>query len=273
MTSIHARIPPNMKDAVLAAKRRGEVAGMVNKDDPVEKPSIKRKTSASSSVVMKKPQTFFSPSSEVPANKPSDRNDNSDEDAEDEASASKENDPSQSPSSVTAQSPRRPAMTKRPLSDLPIPIEPECDDQDALGLSSSERNIANNTPSFSSHLVINPESSSQNLKLAERSRSLNFSSRGLQDASKDGLAVFPLDFKGDQTEDHPTGKRLCLWDGKENSIQGQGIEKPTAPVGRPTPGGGAIGATRPAAGTVIKPASASIVSGKGGRPRVGLRRL
>lgn len=273
MTSIHARIPPNMKDAVLAAKRRGEVAGMVTKYDFDEKPSTKRKTSCSSSVVMKKTQAFFSPSSEIPANEPPDRNDNSDEDAEDEASASKENDPSQSPSPITIKSPRRPALTKRPLSDLPIPIEPEFDDEDASGLGSSERNIANNTLSFSIHFAANPENSGQNLKLAERSRSLNFSSRGLQDASKDGLTVVPLEIKGDETEDQPTGKRLCLWDGKENSIHGQDLEKPTAPTARPASGGGAIGVTRPAAGAVTKPASTSIVGGKGGRPRVGLRRL
>lgn len=273
MTSIHARIPPNMKDAVFEAKRRGEVAWMVTKDDPDEKPSTKRKTSCSSSVVMKKTQAFFSPSSEIPANELSDRNDNSDEDEEDEASASKENDPSQSPSPVTVKSPKRPALTKRPLSDLPIPIEPEFDDEDASGLGSSERNVANNTPSFSSLFAAHPESSGQNLKLAERSRSLNFSSRGLQDVSKDGLAVVPLDIKGDETEDHPTGKRLCLWDGKENSIHGLVVQKPTAPAARPAPGGGAIGVTRPAPGTVTKPASTSIVGGKGGRPRVGLRRL
>lgn len=274
MTSIHARIPPNLKDAVLAAKRRGEVAGMVTKEDLDERPSTKRKASSSSSVVMKKKtQAFLSPSSGVPANGPSDRNDNSDEDAEDEASASKENDPSQSPSPVTVQSPRRPALTKRPLSDLPIPIEPELDDEDASGLSPSELNIANNTPSFSNHLATTLENSCQNLKLAERSRSINFSTRGLQDASKDGLAIVPLDIKGDEPEDHPIRKRLCLWDGKENSTHGQGVERSTAPATRPAPGGGAMGITRPAAGTVTKPDSASIVGGKGGRPRIGLRRL
>lgn len=273
MTSIHARIPPHMKDAVLAAKGRGEVAGMLSKDDLDERPSIKRKTTSSSNVVMKKTQAFFSPSSEIPANKPSDRNDNSDEDAEDEASASKENDPSQSPSPVTVQNTRRPALTKRPLSDLPIPKEPESEDEDASGLSPSARNIANNTTSFPGHLATNSENSRQTLKLAERRRSVNFSSRGLQDASKDGLAIVPLEIKGDETEDHPTGKRFCLWDGKENSTQGQGVEELTAAAARPAPGGGAMGATRPAAGVLTKPASASIGGGKGGRPRVGLRRL
>ena len=272
MTSIHARIPPNMKDAVLAAKRRGEVAGTVTKADLDERPSIKRKISGSSSVVMKKTQAFFSPSSEILANERSDRNDYSD-DAEDEASASKENDPSQSPSPITLPSQRRPALTKRPLSDLPIPIEPELDDEDASRLSPSERNIANNTSSFSGHLATNPETPCQNLKLAERSRSVNFSFRGFQNTSKDELAVAPFEVKGDETEDRPTGKRPCLWGGKENSTRGQAVEELIAPASRPALGGGAIGATRPAVEAVTKQASASILGGKGGRPRVGLRRL
>lgn len=270
MTSIHARIPPNMKDAVLAAKRRGEVAGIVAKDDLDERPSMKRKTSGSLSVVVKKTQTFFSPSSEIPPNGPSYRNDSSDED---EASASKENDPSQSSATIPLQSPRRPVLTKRPLSDLPIPIEPEFDDEDALRISPSERNIANNTPFFSSHVANNPEHSSQNLKLAERSRSVNFPTRGLPDASKDEFAFVPMDIVGDEAEDHLTGKRLFLWDGKENSIPGPSVEKPSALATRLAPGGGSIGAARPAAGAETKPASASIVGGKGSRPKVGLRRL
>ena len=271
MTSIHARIPTNLKDAVFVAKRRGEVAGMVTKDSSDERPSMKRKTSSSSSVVMKKTQAIFSPSSEIPTNEPPARNDNSDQEAEDEASASKENDPSQSPSPVTVPSPRRPVLAKRPLSDLPVPIEPESDDE--TGLSPSELNIANNANSSSSHFATNLESSCQNLKLAERSRSINFSSRGLQDVGKDGLASVPMDITGDETEDHPTGKRLCLWEGKENFTQGQGVEQPSAPAARSPPVGGATGTTRPAAGIVTKPASASMVGGKGGRPRVGLRRL
>ena len=48
-----------MKDTVLAAKRRGEVAGTVTKADLDERPSIKRKISGSSSVVIKKTRALF----------------------------------------------------------------------------------------------------------------------------------------------------------------------------------------------------------------------
>lgn len=275
MTSIHARIPPNMKDAVLAAKRRGEKAGTVKKADLDERPSIKRKTSGSSSVVIKKTQALFSPSSEILANERSDRNDYSD-DSEDEASASKENDPSQSPSPITVPSQRRPALTKRPLSDLPIPIEPEFDEEHASGLSPSERNIVNNTSLFPGYLPTNQEMPCQNLKLAERSRSVNFSFRsfrGFPNTSKDELAVAPFEVKGDETEERPTGKRPCLWGEKEKSTRGQAVEKLIAPASRPALGDWAIGATRSAVEAVTKQASGSILSGKGGRPRVGLRRL
>ena len=278
MTSIHARIPPNMKDAVSAAKRRGEPVGTVIKDELDERPVAKPKPSSSSTTTMKRPQTLTTPLPEAPripytapASQRSDLDEISDAEAEDEASASKENDPPQFPSPLSAQIARRADTTKRPLSDLPTPTEAELDDEEPSGLSPSERNIANNTPYFFAATTTN--TLRQNLKLAERSRSFNFTSRGLLDASKDGLAIVPFDIDADDGEEPPATKRLCLWEGKENAMELQGFERPTALAVRPTIVSGAPGTIKAAAVATRKSASMSSISGKGGKPRVGLRRL
>lgn len=280
MTSIHARIPPHMKNAVLAAKRRGEPAGTVIKNELDERPVVKPKSSSSSTMVMKRPQTLTTPLPEVlrntytvPASQRAEPDENSDAEEEDEASASKENDPPQCPSSLTAQIARRSDLTKRPLSDLPTPTEAEINDEDALGLSPSDRNIANNAPYFSVPLATSFESSRQTLKLAERSRSVNFTSRGLLDASKDGLAIVPLDINADESEEPPATKRLCLWEGKENATENQGPERLTAPVARPAFLSGASGTTKSAAGPTKKLASMPTVNSRSARARIGLRRL
>lgn len=280
MTSIHARIPPNMKDAVLAAKRRGEPAGTVIKDELDENPGTKPKSPGSSILTMKKSKTLSMPLPQLPGNpcavmdeQRAGQDDDSDVEVEDEASASKENDPPQFPSPRVVQVTRRAHMTKRPLSDLPTPTEDESNDEDPSGLSPSERNIAINALYSSSPLSTATDGSRQNLKLAERSRSLHFTNGGLQEASKDRLAVVPFDNNDNENDAAPATKRLCLWGGKENPTESQGLEIPTASAARPTVTSGVPGATKLAAGVTKKLASMSTVSGKGARPRVGLRRL
>ncbi len=276
MTSIHARIPSHLKHAVLEAKRRGEATGTVIRDEPDERPSMKIKPFSSSCVIMKKAQSTTSPLPGLLVSQPLDCEENSDDDVENEASASKENDPSQSPLPVMVQSPRKPSLTKRPLSALPTPTEPDSDEEGPPSLSPSERNIANNTPYFSSPPAKSIDRPRQNLKLAERSRSVNFTSRGLQNAGKDGLGIVLFDIKVDETEAPPAQKRQCLWHGKENSTEGHGVEKPMNQATRPAIiGGGAssFGIARPASGAINKPVSASNLVNKNSRPRVGLRRL
>ena len=119
ITSIHARVPSNLKKAVIEARTRGEEK---------QKAEI----------------TIY----EAP--------DNSDTENDDEASASKENDPSISPTTVTPPPivplRRNTTLGKRPLSDLPTPEEPPSEDesQPQSHLSASEQNIAaNTTPNLS----------------------------------------------------------------------------------------------------------------------------
>lgn len=283
MTSIHARIPSHMKDRVLEAKRRGEEVGSAIRDECDERPLIKTKSSSSSSVVMKKAQIIKSGSPRVADSQQSMCEQCSDSDMDyDEASASKENDPSQSPSPVMTQSPRRPTLAKRPLSDLPTPPEPDSEDDGATALSPSERNIVANTPYLSSPLATtSAESPRQNLKLTERSRTVNCTSRGLQDVSKDGLGAVHFDIKVDaEVEELPAQKRLCVWAEKENSTEVHMVNpKSWAPAAaaRSVPGVGGVASSSTEA--PLRPISHKPVAGlnmvnkNAARSRMGLRRL
>lgn len=298
MTSIHARIPSHMKDGVLEAKRRGEVVGSAIRDEREELPLIKTKSSSSSRVVMKRAQIINQGSPGVVASQQPMCEQCSDSDF-DEASASKENDPSQSPSPVMAQSSRRPTLAKRPLSDLPTPPEPDSEDDGATALSPSERNIVANTPYLSSPLdTASVESPRQNLKLTQRSRIVNFTSRGLQEVSRDGLGSVHFsrglqdvsrDWLGNlhfdinvdaEVEEPPAQKRLCVWAEKENSTEVH-MANPQSwlPVAaaRSVPDVGGVASSSSAA--PLRPifhkpvASSNMVNKNAVRSRMGLRRL
>lgn len=289
MTSIHAQIPPEMKEAVLEAKRRGEAAGTEMKEEIIPRPGMNVKFASSSSVVMKKLPSHLAltqaasarrvqsaPTSQIMGGDKSEDTEAEDDDA----SASKENDPSLSPSPVTTpQSPRRPMLAKRPLSDLPTPIEPDSDCEDAAGLSPSERNIVNNTPLLPASAVVPISSSSftdptrRPSTLAERSRSVNFTSRGLQDASAEGLAIVPFEDKTSSDDGPPATKRVCSREGKENVSEGSNEVKPAASIMRPASAN--VGSTKTSTGVVRKvPAAGAVGTGNvKARARVGLRRL
>ena len=291
MTSIHAQIPSDMKEAVLEAKRRGEAAGTEIKEDTVARPKINGKSADSSLVVMKKLPSHLAsvqatstrrlqsaPTGQAASG---DSNDVTGTDEDNEMSASKENDPSLSPSPVTTPIiPRRPHLAKRPLSDLPTPVEPDFDCNDAAGLSLSERNIANNarhlptpspasapTPAFADPMR-KPSS------LAERSPSVNFNSRGLQDNGAEGLAIVPFEDKPSSDDGAPAAKRVCSGEGKENVSEGTSDVK-AAPLMMVRAAGTSLGTVKAAAGNARKvPVGGSVGAGSAkGRPRVGLRRL
>ena len=149
MTSIHAPIPQNLKDAVLEAKRRGESDVNPVQSEPAERPAPLRTSSSTSSVVMKK---------EVPLKmKRTQHEKDGDlaqptftggvhEDSEEQDDA-KENDPAQSPSPVicSSESMRKNVLGKRPLSELPTPIDPEATDTHTsdvdFGTTASDLNI------------------------------------------------------------------------------------------------------------------------------------
>ncbi|EAS31495.2 ubiquitin conjugating enzyme E2 [Coccidioides immitis RS] len=166
MTSIHAPVPPELKNLALEAKRRGEDPE-TNLDEiqntKTSAPSQSRNRSSSSSVTMKKDVTSHNapmPSSKLDIRLKRDslqdqklnggREEDSDE-GDDLGSASKENDPSLSLSPVTfpPPSPWKSVLGKRPLSALTPPEPDEMvvinDDEDGFNaLSNSERNIAAN---------------------------------------------------------------------------------------------------------------------------------
>lgn len=263
MTSIHAGIPAELREAASAAKRRGEDPRTTTSEDTERRVTIKGKSASSSSEVMKKlPQRITSTQS-APLPRLITQNDDS-AGEEDEKSESKENDPMLSPSPVSTQVPRRPTLAKRPLSDLPTPVEPDEDSADAPLLSPSEQNIANNASPTSIG-----ESSRKGPRLAERSTSVNFTGRGLQDVEANGLAAIP--FEASSTDDSVrSAKRVCSEEGKENvSENHRFMSLPERSL--PMPGDtikASLSAPRKASG----PGSLG-VGGVKGRSRVGLRRL
>ena len=290
MTSIHAQIPSDMKEAVLEAKRRGEAAGTELRDEMISRPKMSGKAVSSSTVVMKKLPSHLASVQAVSTGRvqsaPTGQTisghdiEETAADEDDEASASKENNPSLSPSPVTTpQSPRRPTLVKRPLSDLPTPIEPDSDCEDVAGLSPSERNIANNTPNLqpSTFPPTPPATSIDHTRklptLAERRRSVNFTSRGLQDAGAEGLAIVPFEDKSSSDDGPPAAKRVCSGEGKENVSEGPGEVKPAATTMRPASANVVV--TKAVAGILRKaPTAGALGAGSAkGRPRVGLRRL
>lgn len=260
MTSIHGRIPSDLQDEALSAKRRGETAGAAVGGDTEQKSTIKCKSSISltTSLVRKLPEGVTGTSTqsapgtldqaldcEVPA-------------SEDEhgTSASKENDPLLSPSPVSEPSPRRPSMTKRPLSDLYI-IEPEHDMTDVPRLSHSEQNVVNNVLPLTS--VAPSDSSGKGL--AEKIQRVNKNCCG-QETGGDGMG-------SDDLEGRPT-KRICSDSGKENTLENWGASKL---IKTPLP---SICAAIKVGVLPSGRASASSSLGKirmKGKPRVGLRRL
>jgi len=273
MTSIHGPIPAALRGPVEAAKRRGEGSG----PSPIGSKLLNNR---------KRPHLAIEPTPPALPDVDSDGND-----FDDEASASKENDPSISPSPVNPPAPaaRRPTLQKRPLSDLPTPVESPTDDEDEAfaGMTSSERNVAANTPNLSSNIACMSVSdrSDRPIKLAERGRSFNFAWRGKDDAGASGLMITPFEDGSSQSSvvqldvgmEQPAKKRVCSSDEfeeKENITEARpalptALSKPSS-VG-PAPAKSSTGAeTRK-----VSSASGSTGSGsvRAAKPRVGLRRL
>lgn len=267
MTSIHASIPSDLKDGALAAKRRGEDPGNNTVEDTEKRPTMKGKSANFSSVIMKNlPQRITSTqSAPLPLQLAQAVEESGSED--DEKSGSKENDPMLSPSPALAQMPRRPMLAKRPLSDLPIPTECEYDPVEAPCISPSEQNVVNNMASMPTSPAA--ESSCKVPQLAERSKSVNFTGRGLQDTDANGLAAVSVEEQALDANARPA-KRICSEESKENVVEGPGMEQLPE---RPVP---VVSASSKAGISGLRKASAPASTGAGsmkGKPRVGLRRL
>ena len=270
MTSIHASIPADLKEAALTAKRRGEAPGTAILEDTDTRPIMKGKSASSSGVVMKKklPQRITSTQS-APLLRPLVQGgEDSGSEYEDDKSASKENDPKLSPSPVPVQSPRRPNLAKRPLSDLPTPFEIECDGIQAPCLSPSDQNVVNNTDPSPDEIM--PESLRKLSQPAERNQSVNFTSRGLQEAGTTGISSVPLEDSYAMDDVRPA-KRVCSDDGKENAVEGRGLEKLSAMPLQSISSAAMAGLSASRKASAPGPLGSGAL--KAGKARVGLRRL
>ena len=148
MTSIHARIPSNLRQAVDAARRRGEEGEQEQEHDDKSSIAVDKGISASAQRIKSRPVSALLrrkiPSARPPplpltTDSAADKNNELSDDEEDHDPC-KENDPSQSPSPVveSPRSPRKNVLGKRPLSELPTPTDPEA------SMTESQTNIAVN---------------------------------------------------------------------------------------------------------------------------------
>ncbi|KAL2006148.1 hypothetical protein VTN00DRAFT_9802 [Thermoascus crustaceus] len=199
MTSIHAPIPDDLKEAAMEAKRRGEEEGTVIREEDERRPAGVRKTSGTHTVVMKKRTNKNQTSGETSNNQVADSSnaeqgpeeqdlnmDVSDDENDDPASASKENDPSLSicPVVIAPPSPRKNVLGKRPLSVLATSLDPDtvmddAGDDESHGMTASEKNIAANAGNVSQQRSSSPQKKSQ--KLLELRKGANASSRIRED--------------------------------------------------------------------------------------------
>ncbi|BDD54678.1 hypothetical protein MAP00_000276 [Monascus purpureus] len=176
MTSIHAPVPTELKDAVMEAKLRGEDAGTVVKEQEIaDSRSVRSRTETRvSSLTMKASRSNNKGRADSQSQSQHDGHmqqehhghdhntitelSDSEEEINDEnenmSGASKENNPSLSPSPVkfASLSPRKYPHGKRPLSvlEMPFPTDSDIpmldtDNTDQQGMTASEKNIAANT--------------------------------------------------------------------------------------------------------------------------------
>lgn len=267
MTSIHASIPSDLKEAVLAAKKRGEEPGNTILEHAEQRPTMKGKSASSSSVIMKKLSQRITSTQSAPQSLQLAQEDENSGSENDEKSGSKENDPMLSPAPVPAQMPRRPMLAKRPLSDLPIPSEIDNESIEAPCISPSEQNVVNNMASTPAHATV--ENTRKAPQLAERSQSVNLTGRGLQDTDANGSTAVCFEERAIDDTLRPA-KRVCSEESKENVAEGPSLgklpERPLPVVSRSSKAG--MSAQRKASA----PGSLGAGSLKG-KSRVGLRRL
>ena len=137
MTSIHAPIPPNLRDAVLEATRRGEEHNTGPQPEAIERPATSRAAPSTTSLVMKrqvvsKPEDSCRESETRPTSSAQNVADVSADSEEDDDT--KENDPSYSPTPVfgRCERMRKNIFGKRPLAELPTPIDPDVTDSESV---------------------------------------------------------------------------------------------------------------------------------------------
>ena len=217
MTSIHAAIPDELREAALAAKSRVEEPGAVVVENIERRRKLKYGSMASSTMVMENLPDRLSSTRLIPSPPQlvQERNRTRDDD---ENSECKENDPMLSPSPVPALPQRRPMLAKRPLSDLPVPAEPPSDSGNTPLLSPSEQNVTNGSALISSNTRAG--SSRKGSKLAERNTSMNANGRP-QDIGLNDMATQPLQDQVARDDPRPS-KRVCSEESKEIALEEHG---------------------------------------------------
>ena len=180
MTSIHARIPATLRQAVAAAKRRGEEDCSDSTAEEMRSSSVTRVNSRPNPTPLRKtlPTYRSRPSPLLLTQGSAASEDPALSDDEEKHDPAKENDPSQSPSLVVQipRSPRKNVLGKRPLSELPTPTDPED------GMTESEKNVAVNQVGQPA-LVNASGPAKKSPKLAVSAAGANASGRLREDAS------------------------------------------------------------------------------------------
>jgi ubiquitin-conjugating enzyme E2 S len=172
MTSIHAPIPPHLRDAVLEAKQRGEEPGSRPEYDAPERSAASRTSSVVTPVVTKNqaipnPQEAARESNNSPSSitfsfvtLPESHEEDDD---------AKENEPSHLllPVLLSHDSSRRHILGKRPLSELPTPIDPDALDTKTTGID--ENAPTGQLPKVDNGLPSEPVKKSPKLDISARS--------------------------------------------------------------------------------------------------------
>jgi len=256
MTSIHAPIPPHLKDSVTKAKHRGE--------DPI---SIRHEQE---DTIIHPRQQSLHPDTIRKPRKPTLSDDTISDSENDEASA-KENNPSLSstPVHLTPPSPRKNVLGKRPLSVLtmPYPEDPDADmmliDSDSEHehglMTSSEQNISANRTRIST-----PQRKSPKLTLRGKASSrLRDDVQIYEDVPDRTLTDFSRRFSGDGKENRTaTGMKDIELQGKKPTNSG------------PTPGLSVKSPVTSSPSRVSKKVvGARKVATLKAKPRIGVRRL
>lgn len=260
MTSIHARIPSDLKDLALSARRRGEIGGTAMGQDIEQRPKMESQSTSllPGSPMGELPDCVTHTQSALVNVDQAPKGESLAKADEYATSAPKEIDPLQSSCPVLASSPQRPATAKRPLFDLHI-AKPEHDMTVVPCLSPSERKAVNNVLPLAS--IAAPDRSRKGLQIAGKSQAVNRTGRG-QETEDYGTG-------SDDIEENPT-KRICSDSGKENAIETSGARKPIETL---LP---AVSAATKLGVPISRKASASAILATNrmkGKSRVGLRRL
>jgi ubiquitin-conjugating enzyme E2 S len=254
MTSIHARIPASLRQAVDAARRRGEEPQSIVVSGTHDTQTMRGQTAGEKSISMRRklPSDISKPMP-LPLPLPllsgaesaaSGAHELSDDDEEHDPA--KENDPSQSPSPVIQSplSPRKNVLGKRPLSELPTPTDSED------GMTQSEKNIAaNQAPYATFGIPAEP---------AKKSPKLAVSLTGSYAPGRPHEAL-----REEQGSGCNYGLALAASAEEEKENAGQGVEATHSEIVR------TIGKAAPS----LRKVSNINTSKNKAQPRVGIRRL